>query len=63
MYCSTTPGDHTRFFEGDALREGEGTGDESLTGTCVMRFPRRVCVVATSNMSGGGPESLIFGIE
>jgi len=49
-------------LEGDALRDGAGDGCESLTGTCMIFFPRRVCVVATSHMSGLDPESLIFGI-
>jgi len=44
------------------VRDGAGDGCESLTGTCVIFFPRRVCVVVTSNMSGLDPESLIFGI-
>lgn len=60
---SSTPGDHARFFDGDALRDGAGDGCESLTGTCVILLPRRVCVVVTSNRSGFGLESLIFGIE
>jgi hypothetical protein len=59
---SGSPGDKARFFEGDALRDGAGDGCESLTGTCVIFFPRRVCVVAGSNMSDLDPESLIFGI-
>jgi hypothetical protein len=58
---SGTPGDHARFFEGDALREGVAGGCGSLTGTCLIFVPRRVCVVATSNMSGFD-DSLIFGI-
>src|SRR6202050_5356899 len=61
--CSSTPGDHACVFEGDALRDGAGDGCKSLTGTCVIRLPRRVCVVVTSNRSGFGLESLIFGIE
>jgi hypothetical protein len=60
---SSTPGDHARFFEGDPVREGEDNGDGSLTGTCVILLPRRVCVVVTSNVSGFGLESLILGIE
>jgi len=63
MSGSCAPGDHARFFEGDALREGDGNGTGSFTGTWVIRLPRRVCVTATSNMSGFCPESLIFGIE
>jgi len=59
---SCTPGDHAHFFAGDTLREGDGNGVVSFTGTWVTRLPRRVCVVTTSNMSGF-PESLIFGIE
>jgi len=59
---SGSPGDKVLFFEGDAVRDGAGDGCESLTGTCVIFFPRRVCVVVTSNMSGLDPESLIFGI-
>src|ERR1700689_93522 len=51
---SSTPGDHARFFDGDALRDGAGDGCESLTGTCVILLPRRVCVVVTSNRSGFG---------
>ena len=61
--ASSIPGDHARFFEGDALREGAGDGSESLTGTCVILLPRRVCVLVTSNISGFDPEFLIFGIE
>lgn len=57
-----TPGDHALFFEGDTLREGDGSGCESFTGTCATRLPRRVCVVVTSNISGFCAESLIFGI-
>src|ERR1700722_18821218 len=60
--CASPPGDHTRFLEGDALREGDGNGWESLTGTCSIRFPRRVCAIITSCMSDFGPESRIFGI-
>jgi hypothetical protein len=60
---SGSPGDKARFFEGDALRDGAGDGCESFTGTCVIFFPRRVCVVVVSNMSGLDPESLIFGIS
>jgi hypothetical protein len=60
--ASSTPGDHTRFFEGDMLHEGEDNGCESFTGTCVIRDPRRVCVVVASNKSDLFPESLIFGI-
>jgi hypothetical protein len=60
---SWTPGDHARFFVGDDEREGDGNGVGSFTGTWVTRLPRRVCVVAISNMSGFCPESLIFGIE
>ena len=56
------PGDHIRFLEGDTLREGDGNCSESLTGTCVILVPRRVCIVVTSNMSDFGFESLIFGI-
>ncbi len=63
MLGSCAPGDHARFFEGDALREGDGNGIGSFTGTWAIRLPRRVCVTATSNMSGFCPESLIFGIE
>jgi hypothetical protein len=57
--AASTPGDHALFFEGDALREGDGSGG---TGTCATRLPRRVWVVVTSNMSGFCAESLIFGI-
>jgi hypothetical protein len=60
---SSTPDDHALFLEGDALREGDGKGEESVTGTCMVRFPRRVCTVVTSKMSGFCPESLILGIE
>jgi len=60
--ATKTPGDSALFFEGDALREGDGNGCESLTGTCATRLPRRVWVVVTSNRSGFCPESLIFGI-
>jgi len=60
---SWTPGDHGRFFARDTLREGDGNGVRSFTGTWLTRLPRRVCVVAISNMSGLWPESLIFGIE
>ena len=63
LSSSDTPGDHARFFEGDALREGAGDGCESWTGMCVIRFPRRVCVVVTSNRSDFEFEPLIFGIE
>ena len=45
------------------LREGDGNGSESLTGTCAICFPRQVCTVVTSNRSGFCPESLIFGID
>jgi hypothetical protein len=60
---SSIPGDHARFFEGDALREGAAGCSESLTGTCVIFLPRRVCVIVTSNISGFDPVSLIFGME
>ena len=60
--ASSTPGDHTRFFEGDTLHEGEDNGCESFTGTCVICVPHWVCVVVASNMSDFFPESLIFGI-
>ena len=59
---SGSPGDKALFFEGDAVRDGAGDGCESLTGTCVIFFPCRVCVVVTSNISGLDPEALIFGI-
>jgi hypothetical protein len=42
---------------------GAGDGCKSLTGTCVIFFPRRVCVVVVSNISGLDPKSLIFGIS
>ena len=57
-----SPGDKALFFEGDALRDGAGDCCKSLTGTCVIFFPRQVCVVVVSNVSGLDPESLIFGI-
>lgn len=63
MSSSGTPGDHARFFDGDVLREGAGDGCKSLTGVCATLFPRRVCVVVTSNRSGFGLESRIFGIK
>ena len=63
MLSSGTPGDHTCFFDGDALREGAGDGSESWTGMCVILFPCRVCVVATSNRSDFDLEALILGIE
>ena len=63
LLSSGTPGDRARFFEGDTLREGAGEGCESLTGTCVIIFPRQVWVVVTSNRSGFDLEFLIFGIE
>ena len=59
--ASSTPGDHTRFFEGDTLREGEDNGCKSFTGTCVIRVPHWVCVVV-ANKSDLFLESLIFGI-
>lgn len=62
LLTSGTPGDHTRFLDGDALREGPGNCCKSWTGTCVILFPRRVCVVVTSNRSDVDLESLIFGI-
>jgi hypothetical protein len=60
---SSIPGDHARFFEGDALREGVANCSASLTGTCIIFVPRRVCVVVTSNMSEFDPVSLILGME
>jgi hypothetical protein len=63
MSGSCTPGDHARFFVGDDVREEDGNGVESFTAAWMIRFPRRVCVVTTSYMSGFCPESLIFGIE
>ena len=63
MSSSGTPGDHARFFDGDALREGAGDGSKSWTGMCVILFPRQVCVVATSNRSDFDLEALILGIE
>ena len=63
LLSSGTPGDHARFFDGDALREGPGDGCKSWTGMCVILFPRRVCVVVTSNRSDFDLESLILGIE
>lgn len=60
MFGSKAPGDHAHFFEGDALREGEGC--KSLTGTCVTLVPCLVCTVATSNISVVD-ESQIFGIK
>lgn len=42
---------------------GDDKGSASLTGTCVIRLPRRVCIVVTSKMSGFGSVSLILGIE
>ena len=50
------------FLEGDALCEGNGNGWESLTGTCSIRFPCRVCAIMTSCMLDFGVESHIFGI-
>jgi hypothetical protein len=35
-------GDRSLFLEGDALREGNGNGCESWTGTCVILVPRQV---------------------
>ena len=61
--CSTTSGDHVRFFEGDEVGDGTGNDTNSLTGTCASFFPRLVCTVETSDMSGLDLESLIFGIE
>jgi hypothetical protein len=58
-----SPGDKALFFEGDTLRDGAGDSCESFTGTCVIFFPRQVCVVVVSNMSGLDPESLMFGIS
>jgi hypothetical protein len=63
LFSSGTPGDRARFFDRDALRDGAGDGCESWTGMCVIFFPRRVCVVATSNRSDFDLESLILGIE
>ena len=60
---SITSGDHICFLEGDEVHEATGDGCESLTGTCVIRWPRLVCVVATSNISPCDCDSLIFGIE
>lgn len=51
------------FFEGDALRVGDDVGSVSLIGICVIRLPRLVCIVVTSNMSGFGLESLSFPID
>jgi hypothetical protein len=62
-FGSSIPGDHARFFEGDALHEGAAGCSESLTGTCVIFLPRRVCVTVTLNISGFDPVSLIFGIK
>jgi hypothetical protein len=60
---SSIPGDHGRFFEGDVLRDGVAGCSESLTGTCMIFWPRRVCLVVTSNRSDFAPVSLIFGME
>jgi hypothetical protein len=59
---SSAPGDHALFFDGDALHEGVDDEGESFTGTCVILFSCRVCVVVTSNMSAFNAESPIFGI-
>ena len=59
---SKIPGDHGHFFEGDALRDCVAGCSESLTGTCMILVPRRVCVVVTSYISGFAPVSLIFGM-
>ena len=63
LFGSSIPGDHDRFFKGDALREGAAGCSESLTGTCVIFLPCRVCVTVTLNISGFDPVSLIFGIK
>ena len=51
------------LFEGDEVGDGIGNDTNPLTGTCASFFPCLVCTVATSNLSGLDPESLIFGIE
>lgn len=56
------PGDKARFLDGDPLREGAGEGWEGCIGTSVTFLPRRVCLNATSKVSGRLPESLSLGI-
>ena len=40
--AKNTPGDNALFFEGDALRNVDSNGCESLTGTCESRLPHWV---------------------
>jgi hypothetical protein len=40
--AKNTPGDNALFFERDALRNVDGNGCESLTGTCESCLPHRV---------------------
>jgi hypothetical protein len=61
-FCCT-PGDHSVFLEGDALRDGDGNDFESSTGACISFGPRRVCTVLTSCKSPFGFDFLIFGID
>lgn len=56
------PGDKARFFEGDPLRDGAGEGWEGCIGMSVTFLPRRVCLNATSKVSGRLPESLSLGM-